>query len=71
MKFTIDDSTIPATSAFSLNTTALDDFLPGLVAKYGPDVPMSLLISTHSAPKSVLNPDEIGLIVGVDLNFIV
>lgn len=40
LKLMITNELIPATSAFSLTTSSLNVFLPGLVEKYGEDVQM-------------------------------
>lgn len=42
----IDDAMIPPTSAFNLTTTSLDELLPGLVEKYGADLPMGIALSS-------------------------
>lgn len=46
LKIYIDDQMIPATSAFNLTTTSLNDLLPGLVDKYGAGLPMGISISS-------------------------
>jgi len=35
---------------FMLSTTYLDGLLPGLLAKYGKDKPVTIEVKTHNAP---------------------
>ncbi len=46
LKLEIDNEMIPATSALSLTTSSLEEFLPGLVATYGEDLPMGIKVSS-------------------------
>ena len=55
----------------ALTTTTLEAFLPGLVAKYGDEMPMGIQISTHEAPRTILKENEMGANIGIDLRFIV
>jgi len=60
----LDDSIVPA-----LTTTYLDGFLPGLVAKYGDNVPMALDIEAHDVPVTIFNVGDMGMTVDVDVSF--
>ena len=62
---------LPKTSALTLTTSSLDEFLPGLIATYGEDLPMAIQISSHSNPQSILLPGEMGANIGLDMTFIV
>jgi len=69
LEILIDNTLIPSTSAFSLTTTGLESFFPGLVAAYGEDIPMSILAATHVAPRAFFDVDQIGMILSMDLHF--
>lgn len=60
---------IPPTSAFSLTTTSLDVFLPGLVAKFGNDVPMTILIAAKEYPLAIFTPESMGGSISLSLDF--
>ena len=62
---------IPATSALSLTTSSLEEFLPGLVAKYGEDVNMGIKVSSSVQPKAIFLPGKMGANLGLNLDFIV
>ncbi len=62
---------VPPTKGFSLTTSSLEEYLPGLVAVYGENMPMAILVASHSTPKAIFNVDEMGLDFGIDLRFIV
>lgn len=54
-----------------LITTYLDGFLPGMVAKYGKDTPVSVNFKSFAAPNSFFNPSEVGAKLHATIEFIV
>ncbi|CDW79591.1 bactericidal permeability-increasing [Stylonychia lemnae] len=54
-----------------LTTTYLEGLLPGIEAKYGKDVPVSVDFKSSSAPRALFQKDDFGLIADLDLTFIV
>lgn len=54
-----------------LTTTYLDAVLPGIAAKYGKDVPVTLGFKSGVAPNSFFNPNEVGMKMTAIIEFIV
>ena len=50
-----------------LNTTYMDTILPGLIAKYGADQPMSINLVTKQAPVSFFEVGVLGVKITADL----
>eukprot|EP00347_Sterkiella_histriomuscorum_P020604 403337177 len=59
---------IPSLSKM-LNTTYLDGLLPGLVAKYGNDQPVTIEIKATQSPRAEFKENDLGLILNLDLTF--
>lgn len=64
LQFKFDNNTIP-----ELTTTFLDGLLPGLVDKYGDNVPMAVFAKTSDFPRAIFNPGDLGMNFSVDFDF--
>jgi hypothetical protein len=64
----VDEEMIPATSGFSLTTTSLNDFLPGLVDVYG-DQPMEIFISAVESPRMAFTPEDMSVSLSIAFDF--
>ena len=53
----------------SLTTSDLEEILPGLVAKYGENMPMTLTGKALAYPKSLFTPGQMGFSVSIGLDF--
>jgi len=69
-KFTMEPSTVDSIKEF-LTTTYLEGILPGLVARYGKDVPVSIRFDSSMAPKSFFNLNEVGAKMHAKIDIIV
>mmetsp|Transcript_17151 Transcript_17151/g.12259 ORF Transcript_17151/g.12259 Transcript_17151/m.12259 type:complete len:350 (-) Transcript_17151:35-1084(-) len=54
----LDGSRISESKEFSFDTTTFEEYLPGLVDKYGDAQPMELFLRAAEMPKVVFQPDE-------------
>jgi len=52
-----------------LTTSLLESIIPGLIAKYGKDMPMAVDIKTHDFPRAIFNPTDLGANVSIDMTF--
>jgi len=71
LKFTISNEMLPAAYANMFTTTSLENLLPGLVAKYGDNMPMAIEISAESAPRTIFTEGDMGGSLDLGFNFIV
>ena len=71
LEITITNEMIPSESALVLTTSSLEEFLPGLVAKYGADQPMAIKISAHDFPRAIFTPADMGANLALDFSLIV
>eukprot|EP00347_Sterkiella_histriomuscorum_P011898 403370674 len=66
--FVLTQQKIPGLSKM-LNTTYLEGLLPGLVAKYGNDQPVTIEIKATQSPRAEFKENDLGLILNLDLTF--
>ncbi|CDW75575.1 bactericidal permeability-increasing protein [Stylonychia lemnae] len=70
LQYTVDGVSFPSI-AEELTTTYLDGLLPGLVQKYGDNIPVQIALIAKTAPRSLFQKDALGVIIDLDLTFIV
>jgi hypothetical protein len=71
MRMTISNDQLPPLSPIKLTTSGLENLLPGLVAKYGEDMPMSVEISAASSPRTIFTEGDMGGSLDLGFNFMV
>jgi hypothetical protein len=49
----------------------MDTILPGLIARFGPNQPLEVLVATRDSPLSYMKPGELGLDVTIQLTLFV
>ena len=66
---TLNADNVPPTTGFSISTSGLEDFLPGLVEAYGENMPMELFIYAKEAPKVIFAPDSMSGYISFAIEF--
>ncbi|CDW76442.1 bactericidal permeability-increasing [Stylonychia lemnae] len=63
------DPAIAGKFASMLTTTFLDGLLPGIEAKYGKDLPVSVGFKSTSSPNALFQKNDFGVLLDLDLTF--
>jgi len=69
LQITLNDDVVPGTRGFTFDTTTLEEYLPGLIDKYGEGVPMEVFFFAKEMPTVVFTPDEMAGFVSMGAEF--